>query len=84
MDHVLGLRCVLCGAQASSLNPRARRPTRGWCRRCERGWSMPTNRQIVVLATGNGLKDTASAIKAAGQVKRVAPTMEAVLRAMND
>jgi len=34
--------------------------------------------RIVVLVTGNGLKDVASAIKATGQPHLIEPTMEAL------
>jgi len=38
--------------------------------------------RIVVLVTGNGLKDVASAIKATGQPRLIEPTMEALRQLM--
>ena len=40
--------------------------------------------RIVVLVTGNGLKDVASAIKATGQPHLIEPTMEALRRLMEN
>ncbi|GEA13941.1 MAG: threonine synthase [Moorella sp. (in: firmicutes)] len=40
--------------------------------------------RIVVLVTGNGLKDVANAIKAAGEPVRVAPSLEALHKALGD
>jgi threonine synthase len=36
------------------------------------------NERVVVLVTGNGLKDTETAIKAAGKPHTIEPTIEAV------
>jgi threonine synthase len=40
------------------------------------------NERVAVLVTGNGLKDVASALKAVPQPPRIAPTLEAVRRAI--
>lgn len=40
--------------------------------------------KVVVLATGSGLKDVASAMKAVGQARVVAPTLKEVEQAMED
>jgi threonine synthase len=47
-----------------------------------RAGQVDSGERVVVLVTGNGLKDVASAIKATGRAQRVAPTMEAVRQAM--
>ncbi len=38
--------------------------------------------RVVVLVTGNGLKDAASAMRAAGEPRRIEPSLEAVARAL--
>jgi threonine synthase len=47
-----------------------------------RAGKVRSDERIVVLVTGNGLKDVASAIKATGQATHIAPTMAAVRQAL--
>jgi threonine synthase len=44
---------------------------------------MDRNETVVVLITGNGLKDVKSAIKAAGLAQRIEPTLDAVRSQMS-
>ncbi|MCC7355985.1 MAG: threonine synthase [Anaerolineae bacterium] len=48
----------------------------------EHAGQVDSGERVVVLVTGNGLKDVASAIKATGQAQRIAPTMDAVRAAV--
>ncbi len=46
-----------------------------------RAGQVRSDERVVVVVTGNGLKDVTSAMKATGQAQRIAPTMEAVRQA---
>ncbi len=49
-----------------------------------RAGKLSADESIVVMITGNGLKDVKSAMKAAGEAKRIEPTLEAVKQVMSE
>ncbi len=73
--RLLGRSCGVFGEPAGAAG------TAGLVRACEKGL-LPANATVVSIVTGNGLKDTASGIKAAGEPVRVEPCLELVEKAL--
>ena len=73
--RLLGRTCGVFGEPAGVTG------TAGLVKACAEGL-IPANATVVSIVTGNGLKDTASGIKAAGDPIRVAPSLDLVEKAL--
>ena len=76
-DEILDAMRVLARQAAVFAEPAGATAYAGLARAIQQHWVEP-DETIVVLITGNGLKDVRSAIKAAGQAHRIEPTLDKV------
>ena len=82
-EEILDAMRVLARGAAVFAEPAGATGFAGLAKLVREGRIDPEER-IVVLVTGNGLKDVASAIKATGQPHLIEPTMEALRRLMEN
>lgn len=80
-DDILDAMRVLARRAAVFAEPAGATGYAGLVRAVRDGLIKPDER-IVVVVTGNGLKDVRSAMQATGEAQRIAPTLEAVREAL--
>ena len=78
-EEILTAMPVLAREAGVFAEPAGAAPYAGLVKAAAQGLVAPHER-VVVLATGNGLKDVSSAIRAVGQPVHIPPTMEALQR----
>ena len=81
-EEILAAMRMLGQSMGVFAEPAGAAPLAGLLKALERGIVSPEEK-VVVLVTGNGLKDVASAMKATGEPIFIAPSLEAVRKALH-
>jgi threonine synthase len=82
-DNILAAMRDLAREQAVFAEPAGAAAYAGLVKAAREGM-MGADESVVVVVTGNGLKDVKSAMQAAGEAVKIEPTLEAVRRAMKN